>query len=87
MKNNQSVMNNKKQSVMSNEQSLFVYLYEQIGSKTKSLNSSEFNDIEISVNKYGKFETNSDNVFVNNTLFQINWLSEQLSILLVQYNK
>jgi hypothetical protein len=42
-------MNNKKQSVMSNQQSLIMYLTEQIGIKTKSLGSSEFNDIEISI--------------------------------------
>ena len=77
---NQSVKNTKKQSTMSmtNEQSLFMYLTQQMNDKVKSLGSSEFNDIEIYINNKGKMVTDSDNAFVNNTLYQIDWLSEQL---------
>jgi len=81
MKNtNQSVMNNKNQSIMSmkNEQSLYEYLTQQMNDKVKSLGSAEFNDIDIYVNNEGKMVTDSDNVIVNNTLFQIEWLSQQI---------
>jgi hypothetical protein len=81
------VMNNKNQSIMSNEQSLFMYLTEQMNYKVKSLGSSEFNDIDIYVDNSGKMVTNSDNVFVKNTLFQIDWISQQLSVLNEEYGQ
>ena len=84
---NQSVMNNKNQSTMSNEQSLFMYLTEQMNDKVKSLGSSEFNDIDIYVDNSGKMVTDSDNAFVNNTLFQIHWISQQLSVLNEEYGQ
>jgi hypothetical protein len=84
---NQSVMNNKNQSTMSNEQSLFMYLTEQMNDKVKSLGSSEFNDIDIYVDNSGKMVTDSDNVFVKNTLFQIHWISQQLSVLNEEYGQ
>jgi hypothetical protein len=95
MKNTQSVMNNKNQSVMSmkNEQSLYEYLTQQMNDKISLLSELQKpSNVNVTKNPItGVWENKSESeisqneLLIDTTSFQIKWLSQQLSVLNEEY--